>query len=232
MVQVRDGDTIVVEIGGKRENVRLLGVDTPEMNYKTGEPEPFALEATLFTREKVEGASVVLTADLLNQDRDRYGRLLRYVLLEGGDLLNLELVRNGYGFAFLEFPLTDRERLVEAEIEARGSGRGLWAPNRIETIPYHQAARFEGRAVAAQGAIVAARTIDTKAGSRICFLNFHTDYKQYLSVVIREADFSRFGGDPAVRYQGETVTVTGRVRENRGRLQIQVVDPGQIVSGR
>lgn len=232
VIEVRDGDTIVVEIGGKRENVRLLGVDTPEMNYKTGEPEPLALQATLFTREQAGGTTVTLASDPLNDDRDHYGRLLRYVHLPGGKLLNLELVRTGYGFALLRFPLTWRERFVQAEIEARGAGRGLWAPNRIQTIPYDQAARFEGRVVAAQGVIVTARTINTKAGDRICFLNFHTDYKQYLSIVIREADFSRFGGDPANRYQGETVTVTGRVRERRGRLQIQIIDPGQIVSDR
>ena len=229
--KVRDGDTIVVEIAGRNENVRLLGVDTPEMNYKTNEPEPFALEATLFTREKAGGASVVLTSDPLNQDRDHYGRLLRYVSLENGDLLNLELIRNGYGFALLEFPLSERERFVEAEIEARNAGRGIWAPSRIQAIPYDQAGRFEGLAVAAHGPIVAARTISTKTEGRICFLNFNTDYKQYLSVVIREADFHRFGGDPANRYGGVTVTVTGRVRENRGRLQVQVVDPGQIQTG-
>ncbi len=231
VIQVRDGDTVVVELAGRNENVRLLGVDTPEMNYKTGEPEPFALEATLFVREKVEGRSVVLTPDPLNQDRDHYGRLLRYVLLENGDLLNLELIRNGYGFAFLEFPLSNRERLVEAEIEARNAGRGLWAESRIRKIQYDEAVLFEGLAVAARGTIVAARTINTKADGRISFLNFHTDYKRYLTVVIKEADFRRFGGDPADRYRGETVTVTGRVREHRGRLQIQAVDPGQIATG-
>jgi micrococcal nuclease len=231
VVQVRDGDTIVVEVAGRKEDVRLLGVDTPEMNYKTGEPEPFALEATLFTRETVDGTSVVLTRDGLNQDRDHYDRLLRYVHLKSGDLLNVELIRLGYGFAFLEFPLTSRERLVDAEIEARNTERGLWAPNRVQDIPFSQASRFEGRVVAAHGVIVAARTVNTKTAGRICFLNFHEDYKRHLSVVIREEDFSRFGGDPSERYRGKTVTVTGRVRDRRGRLQIQAVDPGQIESG-
>lgn len=231
VVQVRDGDTIVVSMNGRNENVRLLGIDTPEMNYKKGEPDEGALAATLFTREQVEGGSVALTADALNQDRDHYGRLLRYVHLEGGDLLNLELIRNGYGFAFLQFPLTKREQLVEAEIEARNRGLGLWAPNRIQSIPYDQADRFEGRVVAAHGVIVAAKTVDGGSGGRLCFLNFHTDYKKYLSVVIHEADFSRFGGDPEQRYQGEAVTVTGQVRDHRGRLQIRAVDPGQITIG-
>jgi micrococcal nuclease len=230
VMEVLDGDTIVVETGGKRENVRLLGVDTPEMNYKTGEPDPFALEATLFTREKVEGTTVTLTSDPINEDRDRYDRLLRYVHLPGGKLLNLELVRRGYGFAFLRFPLTDRERFVQAEIEARSAGAGLWAPERIRAAPYEDADAFAGRVMAARGAIVAAKTINTKSGDRICFLNFHTDYKRYLSVVIHEADFHRFGDDPASLYEGKTVTVTGRVQEQLGRLQIRVVDPGQIVS--
>jgi len=228
VIQVRDGDTIVVELAGRKENVRLLGVDTPEMNYKTGEPDPGALPATLFTRETVDGKSVALTDDPLNEDRDHYGRLLRYVHLADGTVLNVNLIRNGYGFAYLEFPLTERERMVTAEIEARNAGRGLWAPEKIESIPYDQAGRFENRVVAAHGVIVAARTIGTRDGGRICFLNFHKDYKRFLSIVVREADFHRFGGDPAPRYRGKAVTVTGRVRERRGRLQLQVTDPSQI----
>lgn len=231
VVQVRDGDTIVVSMNGRNENVRLLGVDTPEMNYKKGEPDEGALAATLFTREKVEGAAVGLQADPLNQDRDHYGRLLRYVYLPDGALLNQELIRNGYGFAFLEFPLAKREQLVKAEIEARNEGRGLWAPNRIQSIPYDQAHRFEGRVVAAHGVIVAAKTVDSGRDGRLCFLNFHKDYKRFVSVVVREPDFSRFGGDPEERYRGEAVTVTGQVRDYRGRLQIRVVDPGQITGG-
>lgn len=231
VVQVRDGDTIVVSMDGRRENVRLLGVDTPEMNYKKGEPDEGALAATLFTREKVEGARVALLPDPLNQDRDHYGRLLRYVYLPDGAILNHELVRNGYGFAFLEFPLAKREQLVEAEIEARNAGRGLWAPNRIQSVPYDQASRFQGQVISAHGTFVAAKTVDSGPDGRICFLNFHKDYKRFLSVVVREADFGRFGGDPEERYRGRKVTVTGQVRDYRGRLQIRVVDPGQITGG-
>ncbi len=83
-----------------------------------------------------------------------------------------------------------------------------------------------------RGVIVATKTISTRTDGRICFLNFHADYKRFLSVVISEVDFRRFGGNPASLYKGRMVTVTGRVRDHRGRLQIRVVDPGQIVSDR
>lgn len=226
VLKILDGDTIAVEVGGAQENVRLLGVDTPEMNYRTGKPEPFALEATLFTRELVEGTVVRLSADSLNDDRDRYGRLLRYVRLEDGRLLNLELVRSGYGFAYLDFPLGDRERFAEAEAEARRNGSGVWS--RIESIPFDRASSLVGRAVAASGTIVESKTVETRFGTRICFLNFHADYRNHLSVVIREDDFKRFQGDPATIYRGRKVTVTGRIRQWRGRLQIQATEPGQI----
>ena len=208
-----------MELNGKKEKVRLIGVDTPEMNIKTGDPQPYALESTLFTQEQAEGKTVRLSADPLDDDRDKYGRLLRYATLPNGNLLNLELVRRGYGFALLAFPFEWRDRFAEAEIEARREGRGLWAPGRIESIRYQDAPSREGRVVAARGRVVAAKTLDTRASGKLCFLNFHA---------IREADFRRFGGDPAARYQGRNVTVTGRVRNYRGRPQIEVIDPGQI----
>jgi len=229
VVHVVDGDTLKVRINEKKENVRLLGVDTPEMNFRSGQPEPFALESTLFLREQVDGQIVSLIPDALNNDRDRYERLLRYVYTVDGTFLNLELVRRGYGFALLAFPLKMRERFAAAEIEARQAGRGLWAPGRITTVDFEEAPSHEGRVVAARGRIVATKTIATRSSGKMCFLNFHTDYKAWLSVVIREADFHRFGGDPGERYSGRKVTVTGRVRSYRGRPQIEVIDPGQIV---
>jgi len=229
VIHVVDGDTLNVRIDTKKENVRLIGVDTPEMNFRSGQPEPFALESTLFTREQVEGQAVTLTPDALNNDRDRYKRLLRYVYKADGTFLNLELVERGYGFALLAFPFKMRDRFAAAEIEAREAGRGLWAHSRIATVGFEEAPSHEGLVVAARGRIVTTKTIDTRSSGKLCFLNFHTDYKTHLSVVVREPDFHRFGGDPGARYLGRKVTVTGRVRSYRSRPQIEVIDPGQIV---
>lgn len=54
-------------------------------------------------------------------DRDRYGRLLRYVVLPDGTLLNAEIVRQGYGHAYLKYPFSKMEEFRSAE-EARDAG--------------------------------------------------------------------------------------------------------------
>jgi len=63
------------------------------------------------------------------QRRDRYGRTLAYVFLEDGTLLNLALIQQGYGFAYLKYPFRAdyMRRFRNAEREARTGDRGLWA---------------------------------------------------------------------------------------------------------
>jgi len=71
VLRVIDGDTIELTNG---ERVRFIGIDAPERG------QPGANEATQFVRERVEGAAIWLEAD--GADRDRYGRLRRYVWLQ------------------------------------------------------------------------------------------------------------------------------------------------------
>ena len=89
--RVVDGDTIIVRIEGKEERVRLIGVDTPETVHPKKSVEYFGKEASEFTRKMVEGKKVILEYDW--QRRDKYGRLLAYVYLEDGTLLNGEIIK-------------------------------------------------------------------------------------------------------------------------------------------
>jgi len=125
-VEVVDGDTLKVELGGTIERVRLIGVDTPETVHPQKPVEYFGKEASEFTRRLTEGQLVRLERDPSNADRDRYGRLLRYVYLEDGRLLNAEIIAEGYGFAYVKFPFERMEEFRELEREAREKGRGLW----------------------------------------------------------------------------------------------------------
>src|ERR671925_1352101 len=93
VLRVIDGDTIEVELAGKAETVRLIGVDTPETRHPRKPVQAFGKEATAFTRQMVEGKEVRLEFDV--QPRDKYGRLLGYVYV-GDTMLNAELVRQGY----------------------------------------------------------------------------------------------------------------------------------------
>lgn len=119
VVRVVDGDTIVIE-GGER--VRYVSVDAPEA---TRVVEPFGPEATAFNRRLVEGRWVRLERDV--SDRDRYGRLLRYVWV-GEVLVEAELVREGFAEAKAYPPDLRYYACLEAlEEEARREGRGMWA---------------------------------------------------------------------------------------------------------
>ena len=115
VVSVIDGDTIELQ-GGRR--VRYLGIDTPEPG------EYYADEATARNIELVEGKIVELQSG--KRDEDEYGRLLRYVYVDG-IFVNAELVAQGYATAYI-FDADERysQVLVQLEQYAKLRGRGLW----------------------------------------------------------------------------------------------------------
>ncbi len=126
VTRVVDGDTLVVDIAGQVERVRLIGVDTPETVHPNKPVEYFGKEASAFTKRMVEGETVRLESDPQNPNRDRYNRLLRYVYLPDGTCLNAEIIRQGYGFAYVKYAFSRMEEYRLLERAARKEGRGLW----------------------------------------------------------------------------------------------------------
>lgn len=122
-----DGDTLDIQIDGHKDTVRLIGVDTPETHDPRKQVQCFGQAAAAYTKSLAEGKTVRLEADATNSNRDKYQRLLRYVYLPDGKLLNETLIRQGYGFAYVVFPFTKLETFRQAEAEARTANRGLWA---------------------------------------------------------------------------------------------------------
>lgn len=122
--RVIDGDTLVITDVG---TVRLIGVDTPETVHPSRPVERFGAEASAFLRGLVLGKSVHVDYD--QRRVDRYGRTLAYVyLLPGMLFVNLEIVRQGYGFAYTAFPFRYMAEFRAAERDARDHSRGLWGP--------------------------------------------------------------------------------------------------------
>jgi micrococcal nuclease len=121
VVEVIDGDTLDVRLpDGAQERVRIVGINAPE------DGECFSTEATEALAHLIDGEEVSLVAD--HTDRDRYGRLLRYVERAGDDI-GLHLVRDGVALVRVSQPDDAREEVLrQAETEARAAGRGMWAP--------------------------------------------------------------------------------------------------------
>jgi len=131
VVSVVDGDTIKVAYNGTTESVRLILVDTPETKDPNSPVMCYGAEATAFTEDMIRraGGAVYLETDV--SERDRYDRLLRYVWLvqdDGGTrMLNFELIAGGYA-QVATFPPDVRyvDMFLNAQREARDTGRGLW----------------------------------------------------------------------------------------------------------
>ena len=125
VTKVTDGDTVHVAYLGSDERVRLIGVNTPEVDWYGGEAQCYGAEAGLYARRRLSGARIRLVVDV--ERRDRYGRLLAYVYL-GRELFNLTLVRLGYARADPVPPDTRLAAVFQrAEDTARNAGAGLWS---------------------------------------------------------------------------------------------------------
>jgi len=127
VVRVVDGDTVVVEVGGVEENVRLIGIDTPESVARDRPNECFGVEASQRLAELLPPGTVVrLTRDV--EPRDVYDRLLAYVQRRtDGLFVNAAQVTDGYAVA-KDYPpnTTYRADFERSERAARAAGLGLW----------------------------------------------------------------------------------------------------------
>ena len=127
VVHVVDGDTVDIEIGGARERVRLLGIDTPETVKPDTPVQCYGPEASARTKALVPpGTEVLVQRDA--EARDRYGRFLLYVWrARDGLFVNASLVRDGYARILSIRPNTaHRAELAALAAAAEQSGRGLW----------------------------------------------------------------------------------------------------------
>lgn len=133
VISVTDGDTMKVRLdNGTEEKVRFIGVDTPE---STTQHEPYGEEASAFTKSQLNGETVYLEKDV--SERDKYGRLLRYIWLEPpseesessirANLFNAILLLEGYAQVATYPPdVKYVDYFTKFQTEAREANKGLW----------------------------------------------------------------------------------------------------------
>lgn len=123
--RVVDGDTLKVEIDGKEETVRLILVDTPETKHPQLGVQPFGIEASAFTESSLNGKEIGLEKDVT--DRDRYGRLLRYIWVDG-ELFNQKLITKGLARVAIYQPdVKYIDQFRTSQQKAQQKGIGIWS---------------------------------------------------------------------------------------------------------
>lgn len=130
VTRVVDGDTIKVLINNKEETVRLIGIDTPETVDPRKPVQCFGKEASEKAKEILNGETITLESDSTQSNRDKYGRLLRYVFLNS---LNFNKLMISEGFAheytYRSNPYKYQLEFIQAAKDARQNKKGLWANN-------------------------------------------------------------------------------------------------------
>lgn len=133
VTDVMDGDTIQIKRGGKEETLRLLGINTPEVDSKYRTAQCWGKEASAETKAKLTGTSIRIENDQSQAVRDKYNRLLVYAFLADGTNFNKYLVENGFAKEYTYAAAYKyQSEFKAAQEKARTESRGLWSPQNCE----------------------------------------------------------------------------------------------------
>jgi micrococcal nuclease len=128
VVSVVDGDTVKLSMNGSTETIRLIGIDTPESVHPTEPVECFGIEASNKAEQLLSGKQVQFETDSSQDTRDRYGRLLGYIILPDGRNFNKVMIEDGYAYEYTYNTAYKYQNAFKtAESNAKASGKGLWA---------------------------------------------------------------------------------------------------------
>jgi micrococcal nuclease len=251
--RVIDGDTFIASDG---EKVRLIGVDTPETVDTRRDVQWFGREASRKLREWIEDDMVCLRKETAGTgDRDRYGRLLRYVWKYGADsdssvrmngfFVNAEIIRQGYAFAYTRFPFRYMEEFRRHERTARERNLGLWNKEKLEAWQRDVRRNSAIALTCGQNDTICPEDANGHIGDRktvrffvkksfdsgkAIFLNSENDHtlSHNFTAVIFSGDRGNFPGDPADHYWGKAVEVSGVIKKYKGRAEIIMEVESQI----
>ncbi len=128
VTKVVDGDTIAIDMNGRTETLRLIGINTPETVDPRRPVECFGKEASAKAKAVLTGVRVRVEGDSSQDARDKYGRMLAYVFLDDGTNFNELMIREGYAYEYTyHFPYKYQREFKEAQRMAKEGGMGLWA---------------------------------------------------------------------------------------------------------
>lgn len=214
VIKVIDGDTVVLE---NNKRVRLLGINTPEIESRFRPAEPGGIEAKKWLQKKLQGRSVYLEQD--QQKQDHYKRALAHLYLPDGEHINLSLVEKGLAFVTLIPPnLLHANILLKAQQQAEAQKLGVWS---IKQYQPRQLVKLTEKPFGWQRYRVRATTL--KRHRRFSRLVIGKN----IDISIANQDLSLF--PPLETYLNKPLEVRGWVSRKKNHFSIRVQHPSALI---
>ncbi len=129
--KVIDGDSVAANIRGKREQIRFIGIDAPELSQK-----PWGRRSKKFLEDLISASGWQARIEYDVEKRDKYDRILAYLWSRDNKLINEEMLSNGYAVLFTFPPnVKHADRLKAAQVIARENKRGIWGRDGLKQLP-------------------------------------------------------------------------------------------------
>jgi len=129
--RVIDGDSVEANIRGKREQIRFIGIDAPELGQK-----PWGKRSKKFLEDLISASGWQVRIEYDIEKRDKYDRILAYLWSRNNKLINEEMLVNGYAVLFTFPPNVKHvDRLKAAQTIARENKRGIWGRGGLKQLP-------------------------------------------------------------------------------------------------
>jgi len=129
--KVIDGDSVEANIRGKKEQIRFIGIDAPELSQK-----PWGKRSRKFLEDMIKASGWQARIEFDVEKRDKYNRILGYLWSRDNKLLNEEILSNGYAVLFTFPPNVKHvDRLKAAQVIARENKRGIWGKDGLKQLP-------------------------------------------------------------------------------------------------
>ena len=212
--KVYDGDTVMLQNGLK---IRLLGINTPEVEGRYKVAEPGGEEAKHRLMEILRGKQVRLQMDVEKQDK--YKRTLAHLFTRDGFHVNLEMVKRGLAFVNIHTPnLQYADDLVQAGEQAEADGPGIWGREEYSARPFASIARGKDKGwMRLTGRVQAIRR-----SRRYSYLEF----SRQADIRIANANLSLF---PVLsEYMGKELEIRGWPSRSKGHYSVLIRHPSAL----
>jgi len=225
VTKVYDGDTIQIASG---KTVRILGIDSPEMNYeKKEEKEMFADEARNFAVNELKSEYVYLETD--KKKYDKYNRLLAYIYTSDGYMFNLKALKKGYANIYISSDNNKYNDLMIKELEnAIKNQKGIWHiyekkywNNSLPRVDISLTKQHINKHV-----VLDAKVASINKYKNITFINLEDDNR--LTLVIYKNIIKNFPYKPSDYLKNKKIKVSGKITKYNNSYEIILKNPYQV----